>query len=254
MHRIIGLIAILAFLPFSLGAGEKKAKTEFAEFSRLAHAVAVKQLPKQIEENSAWGPMTEIPDNLPLMAVRKFVKVGDHLEAPHGSWRRFKGRIEDPDKNLKINVKDFKQIDAANYRVVVDVDAIVTGQVEFQQWQKGLLLFGADATIDANLTAALVIDVKASLNFKKLPPELEIVPKVSELGLNLVDFKLRNGPLLNGQKGKLLTSQFKDFVRAGVKASEPLVKDLANQAIVQSLKEGRGPISADAIMKGLPKK
>ena len=56
-------------------------------FSKLAHSVVVKQLPKEIEDASGWGQMTEIPDNLPLMALRKTVKVGDKLEVPteHGS-------------------------------------------------------------------------------------------------------------------------------------------------------------------------
>src|SRR5206468_227273 len=126
-------------------------------------------------------------------------------------------------------------------------------QVEFQQWQKGLLLVGADVIADANLTAAIVCDVEASLNFKKVPPALDLTPKVAELGLNLVDFRVRGGPILKKDKGKLLTAELKDVARIMVKASEPLVKDYANQAIVESLKEGKGEISADAIMKSLPK-
>jgi len=45
----------------------------------------------------------------------------------------------------------------------------------------------------------------------------------------------------------------KEIVRGIMKASAPLVKDEANRAIVESLKEGKGAISADAIMKALPK-
>jgi hypothetical protein len=252
MRCIGGLVSVLAIS--CLTAGQPETKKEYAEFSKLAHAVVVKQLPKQIEEASGWGQMTEIPGNLPLMALRKTVKVGDQLQAPHGSWHRYKARIEDPDKNLKITVKEFKQLDLKTYRVAADVETTVTGQVEFQQWQKGLLLVGADATGDADLKIGLVIDVGVSLNFKKVPPQLEMEPKVSDLGLELVDFRLRNGPILKGVRGKLLTAELKDVVKTLVKASEPLVKDYANQAIVQSLKEGKGPISADAIMKAMPKK
>src|SRR5256885_2191052 len=83
---------------------------------------------------------------------------------------------------------------------------------------------------DANATAAIVCDVEVSVDFNKLPPELNIVPKVTELGLNLVDIKMRNGPLLKGEKGKVLTSDFKEMLRTVVKASEPFVKDQVNQA------------------------
>ena len=45
--RSIGiLIGIVALLPLSLSAGEKQTKSEYTEFSRLIHSVAVKQLPK----------------------------------------------------------------------------------------------------------------------------------------------------------------------------------------------------------------
>ena len=252
MRPILAMIGILALLPFGGSAGEKQPKQEYAEFSRLAHAIAVKQLPKQFEDTSGWGQRVEIPGNLALMALRTTVKVGDRLEAPHGAWRRFNGKIEDPDKNLKITVKDFKKLDDKTYRIVVDIDAIITCQAEWQQWQKGLLLIKADAIADVNVAAAVVCDVGVALNFKKIPPALDLDPKVAELGLDLVDFKIRNGPLLKGEKGKLLANEFKDVMRTVVKASEPFVREQVNQAIVQSLKEGKGTISAGEIMKALP--
>jgi hypothetical protein len=248
-----GLIGILAILPFSASAGEKQPMRDYADFSRLVHKIVVKQLPKQFEDVSGWGQMTEVPANLRLMGLRKIIKVGDHLEAPHGAWRRFKGKIEDPDKNLKIAVKDFKKLDDKTYRIKVDVDATILCQGEWQQWQKGLLLVGADATADANIAAAIVCDVGVSFNLKKFPPELNIEPKVSELGLDLVDFKLRGDPIIKGEKGDALRNNLKEVLRAVVKNSDSFVKDQANLAIAQGLREGKGTISASAIMKALPK-
>ena len=42
-------------------------------------------------------------------------------------------------------------------------------------------------------------------------------------------------------------------MRKAVKSQESAVKDYANQAIAQSLKEGKGNISAGAILKAMPK-
>ncbi|MBI1832729.1 MAG: hypothetical protein HYR84_14910 [Planctomycetes bacterium] len=250
MHSIIGLVGFTFVIP----GDAKPAPQDFAEFSRIAHAIAVKQLPKQFEDASGWGQRIEIPGNLPFMKRRTVVKVGDKLEAPHGAWRKFKGKIEDPDKNLKINVKDFKKLNDSTYRLVVDVDVTMMCQVEWQQWQKGLLLLPAAATADASLTAAIVCDVGVSLNFKKIPPALDLEPKIAELGLDLVDFKLRGGPIVPGETGKTLAAEFKSVLRTLVRATEPMVKDYANKAIVQSIKDGKGTISAGEIMKSLPKK
>jgi hypothetical protein len=254
MRPIPFLLTIIALFPLSLAAQTPaQPKEEYAAFSKIIHKVVVKQLPKEFEDNSGWGQMMEVPANLPLAGLRKLVKVGDHLGAPHGTWRRFKGKIEEPDKNLKIVVKDFKKLNDKAYRIVVDVDATILCRGEVQQWQKGLLLVGAEAAADANVTAAIVCDVGVELNVKKFPPELNLDPKVTELGLELVDVKVRGGPILKGEGGKALANDIKDMLRAAVKASEPLVKAEANRAIAESLREGKGSISAGAILEPLPK-
>ncbi len=253
MRSLSCLLAILA-IPFSVAAQTPSdSKDEYAKFSKLIHKVVVKQLPKEFEDATGWGQRIEVPNNLPLAGLRTLVKVGDHLEAPHGTWRRFKGKIEQPDKNLKIVVKDFKKLDDKTYRVKVDVDATILCRGEVQQWQKGLMLISAEVIADANFTAAMVCDVGVSLNLKKFPPELNIEPKVTELALELVDVKVRGGPILKREKGQALANDIKDMLRAVVKASEPMVKDEANRAIAESLREGNGSISASAIMEALPK-
>jgi len=254
MRAVFGIIPLFAILPLSVPAGEKQPKQEYKEFSRLIHSIVVKELPKEVEDASGWGGTIPAEFNLPLPRLRRYVKVGDKLEMPHGTWRKFKGKIEDPDKNLKIVVKDFKQLDVKTYRVVTDVDTTVLLHVDVQQWQKGLMLIGAEADVDARFTAAIVCDVSASLNFKKFPPELNLEPKVTELGLDFVEFKVRNGPIFPGEFGDKLRKELTDSVRTILKASEPVIKSYANQAITESLKEGKGAISADAIFKALPKK
>ncbi|MBI2808774.1 MAG: hypothetical protein HYX68_27615 [Planctomycetes bacterium] len=254
MRSVGGLLVLLIALPIGLTAQEKKPKPrqEYAEFSKLIHAIAVKQMPKEVEDKSGWGQRIEVPGRLPLARLRTIYKVKDRYEAPHGAWRRFKGKIEHPEKNLKIVVKDFKQVNATTYRVVVDVDATIMVAGEWQQWQKGLLLISASGVADANLTAAIVCDVGVSLNIDKFPPELKIEPKVTKLGLNFVEFKLRGGPILPGEFGDNLRKDLNDGLRQLVKAAEPMVKDEINRAIAQGLKDGKGPISAAAIMKALP--
>jgi hypothetical protein len=254
MRRTVCLVAIFAGAPLGLSAGETPPKKEYTEISGLIHKIVVKQLPKEFEDASAWGQTIPAPPNMPFAFLRKYVKVGDKREVPHGAWLRFKGKIENPGKDLKIAVKDFEKIDDKTYRIALDVEAKVLCQVEWQQWQKGLLLFGTNAAGDADLKAALVCDVGVSLNLTKLPPALNIEPKVSELGLDLVDFNFRDPPeFLKGEKALALGNDLKDLARAAIKSSEPFVKELANQAIAQSLQENKGTISAGAILKALPK-
>ncbi|MBI3823851.1 MAG: hypothetical protein HY289_14375 [Planctomycetes bacterium] len=242
----------LVALPPNAWAGEPESAPKFTDLSKFVTALVVKQLPKQVEDASGWGQVTEIPNNLPLMGLRKTMKVADRLEAPHGAWRRFKGQVENPDKNFKLTILDFKGLDEKTSRIVMTVDVTVMCHGEWQQWQKGLLLVGADATADVNFTAAMVCDVGTSFNFKKFPPELNIEPRITEMKLDLVDFKLRGGPILKKDRGKALTNDFKDVLRGIVKASEPAVHAFANHALAEAVRDGKGAISASAILKALP--
>jgi hypothetical protein len=252
MRAVPAIITLLA-VSIAITAGEPTPKSEYKEFSRLVHAFITKQIPKEVEDASGWGGTIPAEPNLPLPRLRQYIKVGDKLEMPHGTWRKFKGKLEEPNKNLKIVVKDFKQIDGKNYRIVADVDTTVLVAIEVQQWQKGLLLIGTELAVDTNFTAAVVCDINATLNFKKFPPELNIEPKISDLGIEFVDFKVRGGPIIKGEFGDNLRRDLKDGIRSLVKTAEPVIKTQVNQAIVESLKEGKGSISADAIFKAMPK-
>ncbi len=247
------LCSLAALLPLSAFSGEKESKPDYKEFSRLVHSIVVAQSPKEIVEATGWGGTVPVPPNLRLPNLRKYVKVGDRIEVPHGTWRRFTGKIENPDKNLIIALTDFRPLNDKTYRIAFDVDATMAWNIEIQQWQYGLLLLPIATIADARFTAAIVCDVGFELDFLKFPPEIKIEPKVMDLGLNLVDVKQRGGPLLSGETGEQIARDIKDLLRHAVKASEPLVKAEVNRAIERSLKEGKGTIGVGAMMKAVPK-
>jgi hypothetical protein len=252
MQRVIGLIAALAILPLTLAAQDAESKPDYAAFSKLIHKRVAKEL-KEFKDDSGWGQTIPAPPKLPLPNLRTYLKSGNDVVLPHGSWQRFKGKVEDPDKNLKIVVKDFKKTaDGKKYRLAADVDVTIVCAGEWQLWQKGLLIVSAASAADANFTAAVVCEVGVSFDIKKFPPELKVEPKVTDLGLNLVDFKFRHEPILKGEAGDNLRRDLKDLLRTLVKSKEGAVKDYANEAIAQSLKEGKGVMSASAILQTLP--
>src|ERR1043165_2336210 len=124
MRRFI-MATMVALFPVCAQADEPKRNQDYAVFSRLVHKFVVQNLPKQFEENSGWGQTIGIPADIKLAGLRKITKVGDRLTAPNGAWRRFDGKVEDPDKNLKIIVKDVKRLEGLNLRLTADVEVKV---------------------------------------------------------------------------------------------------------------------------------
>jgi hypothetical protein len=243
-------------LSFAQGPPQKAdAKPDYTEFSRVIHKVAVSRVPRFVEDNSGWGHTVPIPPDLRLPRLRTMVKVGDRLELPDGLWRKVRVSIKDPDKDIKIRVVDFKKLDNKKFRLALDIDGAASTTVEAQQWQKGLLLIGFNADADVTVGAYLECDVGVTLATVKFPPELKIEPAITTLKTRLNDFNLRQvslrrlGKVLDGEKAKEIGNQYKGILEEVLHAFEPQIKDLANQAIAQSLKEGKGTVSADAIFK-----
>ncbi len=232
-----------------------KKKADYTEFSKLIQKLAAGKIPKVFEDTSGWGQTIPIPPDLRLPRLRVTVKVGNRLELPHGLWRKVKVTMKDPAKDLRILVKDFKQVNPKTFRLSLDIDAAFNTAVQAQLWQKGLALPGFAGHADATVNLPLDCDVAVSFVAAKFPPELKIEPKVANLKMNLKDFTLKQvstlrlGKLLEGEQAKEVGNQYKKMLQDLMHQSEPQVKDYANQAIAKALQEGKGTISASSIYK-----
>ncbi len=239
----ICVAALLLGLPLTTPAGETPPKDEFADLSRIIHKRVLKQVPREHEEKFDWGKSIPIPENLIAPGLpRTYVKVGDEKELAHGNWKRVRVKLDDPDKNLKIKVKEFKKLDKGGHRLLLDAEALVHCDGEMNQYIRGLLLLRVTGRADATITSTMTCDVDIKINLKKFPPEVNVEPKIVAITLDLKDFNLTQlGGTVQGEKVRKLGNELMpDLIRALLKASEPLVKDYANEAIAASLKETKG--------------
>jgi len=252
---VLLLVPLFAFaddVPTKKNSAEsaKKNGKDYTEFTKLVHGIVVKQMPKEFEHNDGWGTTIPLEGRLPLPRLRTYLKDGDKVVLPHGAWKKLKLRFDNPSKDIKIQVREFTPIDTKTYRVGLDADIAVHADGEWQQWQKGLMLIGVGVQTDAFIRLGVGCDVGVALNFKSVPPQVDLTPKITDLSIDLTDIRGRNGPILADEK---LRNDVKGLLRGAVKAYEPQLKDLVNQAIVQSIKDGKGTMSADALLKALPK-
>jgi hypothetical protein len=265
--RTMLLSTALALVVVPAGAGDPGTggpsaadpKRDYADFSRLIHKMVVRDLPKEFEDKSGWGQMVPLTEKLLFPNLpRARVRIGDKEGYPNGLWKKFKVRIDDPAKDLKINVREFSKVDPKTFRLVVDSEVALAGEGEVQNWQKGVPLGRISAQADALLGLGMVFEVGVTLNIKKFPPDLIIEPKLADLQIDLKEFILRRvaNPTINlaldGDTARNLGEQMKDTLKSLVKNSEADIKNRANLAIAQSLKEGKGNVSAAALLKIAP--
>lgn len=232
-----------------------KTKTDYAEFNRLLHKMVAAQLPRVYEDATGWGGTIPVPGQLRLPRLRTYVKVGDRIEVPHGLWKRFKVWMDDPARDLQIQVRDLKKIDAATYRISVEADALIKGETDWQIWQKGLSPGPVTADADVLVNLQLDCDVAVSLNTKKFPPEIVLDPKIASSKLDLREFRLKRvGEIIviQGEAARGLGNELKGVLGGLMSSYDDQLKETLNQAIAKSLKDGKGNLSAGALLKALP--
>jgi hypothetical protein len=250
-------ILLAAFMICSIllpAAGQADEKLDYAELSKLIHQGVVAQMPKQVEDRADWGKTVPITSDLRLPRLQRVkVKVGDREEWPHGLWKRTKVWMDDPAKDLQINVRDFQATDGGTFRLGIDVTAALHGEREWKPWQKGFALPGITVQADAKILLALECEVGVSFDFNKLPPDVKAKPKVVNSRVDLQEFDLlRLGNkiiTLEGDRIRELGAELKDVLQQYIRSQEAEVQTQLNQALEKSVKDGKGSFSGGNLFK-----
>ncbi len=227
---------------------------QFAELSRVVQEMVVEKLPKEIDDKSNWGMTIPVPPRLPFPNLRTYVKIGDQIVVPHGLWRKAKIWLEDPARDLTLVIKDMQKHDDKTMRVFVDTTLRLQSIGDVQHWQKGLATLGFSAQATTTVLVMLEVDVALSLDVTKFPPDIQVEPKIASSKVEIREFEMfKPGQVLFGNSGEQLNQDIKGLMQQLVRQYEPKLKDKANEAIAQSLKDGKGKISAASLMKALTK-
>lgn len=231
-------------------------KADYAELSKMIRTVILKEAPKEFHAAPAWNLSTPFPPRLRLPNLpRTTIKVGDHVELAHGSWKRARVTMEDPERDLSLTVTDVKQIDSSKYRVAVTSSAPLLVDYEFQQWLNGLLLLNIEGRAKAKLKVDLECDVALSLNALKFPPEVTVDPKIAALKVDLQDLEVFNPATANRpDRAQNINSELRNFVQGTIREAEPGIQDEANKAIAKALRDGKGTFSAAKLFEAAQKK
>ncbi len=259
-NKAFGLgLAVLAGVLSLASAGEpgKAADTkEYPELSRMIHKMVAGQFPKVYEQDTEWGKTIPDPGDLRLPRLRERVQVGDRLELPHGLWRKLRASVNDPAKDLSVRVRSLENKDGV-YRLTLDVEAVLRGEMEVVHWQKGLRLLNLLGEGDAVVMMAVECDIKAKPDPKAPFSKVRLEPTVTDVKMSLKEFTLRQvtlrrlGPVLGGEKARSAGEMIKGLVEKQLQSLAPGMKDRFNEGITRSLADGQGTFSTVELLKAL---
>jgi len=225
-------------------------KADHADLARLIQQMLAQQMPREFEDRKEWGKTVPIPENLANAPLRRRIKVGDREEFPDGPWRRTKVWLDDPAKDLQLRVHEVRKTDANKTRVQVEVILSLHGERQRQQWLKGLPLLDLTVQGDAVVSILMDCDVAITLDTKVFPPALLVEPSVVQTRTSLKSFTLKQiGKLIKGDLAEKLGHELQGMAEDLLKQKEPEIKDKANEAIAKGLKQNKGRITAEALLK-----
>lgn len=233
------------------GTDEDALKPDLGELSRMIRSEVLKSAPKEFEGSLGWGQSTPFPPKLRLPGLaRTTVKVGDRTELAHGTWKKGKVWVENPQRDFALAVTDLKLSESGKYRMTVVSSAPLKIDYEVQQWLNGLLLFGVEGRADAKVQLDLDFDIKVALNVTKFPPEISVDPKVVGTKAQVLDVKVFDpSRARNPERAQNINSTIRDFAQGLVHEAEPKIQEEANQAIAKAIREGKGTFSASKLLE-----
>jgi hypothetical protein len=165
------------------------------------------------------------------------------LELPHGTWKRTKVWIDDPDRDLRIAVPSIRLMGKTT-RLRVETTAALRCVRERQDWIRGVRLLAVTAEADTVVQVGLDVDVTLAFDPAKPLDGLKVEAKVTQVQLDLKEFNLRRvGPVVFHEQGPL-GEELKAAIQERLVALEPKVKDYANRAIAEGLKNGKDLLPA----------
>jgi hypothetical protein len=255
--KAIGL-CVAALGAVLASAGEPAdGKKDYPDLSKMIHKMVAGQFPKVYEQDTDWGTTIPDPGDLRLPRLRTRVMVNGREELPHGLWRKVKARVEDPERDVKLRVTNLEQQKDGTYRLTLEVDAVLRGEMEVVKWQKGLRLLNLIGEGDAVVGMTVTCDVKVTLDPKEPLKKVRLEPTVTDLKMGLKDFALnmvalkRLGPVLEGEAARTAGDFLRGLIEGQIQSLAPGMKERFNEGMARSVAEGKTTVPSGELLKAI---
>ncbi|MEZ6117384.1 MAG: hypothetical protein R3C28_12520 [Pirellulaceae bacterium] len=170
------------------------------EFQDLATAILREQLPDEIDESDDWGDTKRIwagvkirRDGLRLRTHRKWKEVN------HGTWTKYHIQQIDPEKNVTLAFGEIRELEDGRVAFPLTMTSMVNAEVRVSEWNRGVQLVSLSMNADAHVAVTVDCTLETKLNFQKLPPDVQLVPRVTQADIRVSKFETHQISKLDGK-------------------------------------------------------
>ncbi|MFT3882285.1 MAG: hypothetical protein QM703_21865 [Gemmatales bacterium] len=152
-----------------------------ASFQRALEKAVFTALPTPLYEGSDhWGDQKKSVNGMKWTPKPEL----QYSDKNHGTWRKYRVTLDQPAQDhLKLKVNDVKSLGNNSLSFQIKVDADIEFNIEQQNWQSGIKLFGGSARGSATVKMVITCESKLSIE-----PGTNFLP-VIKYRLHVIDAK-----------------------------------------------------------------
>ncbi|QDU25466.1 hypothetical protein ETAA8_05340 [Anatilimnocola aggregata] len=202
---LLGYVALCCLFPCSILAAEVEPESAFTPsegFQTWVTEIVRDQLPEDYEKSKNWGNTTRTfagwkveRDGLKIETRRRWKEAND------GTWTRYRVTPLNPDKHFAVRVEKLEQLEGNRIRLQLTAISKLRLFGRMSQWEHGVQLLSTSAEADAKVRVRGTVEIALKLDPTKFPPDVFIVPEVTDADFAITEFELRrlgqfDGPLV----------------------------------------------------------
>lgn len=214
-------------------------------FTSLCRTILIAEQPFPIEERDNWGKTVKIFDGVKVEGKGLRLKIRESKkDVNHGLWKHFKITLDDPEKDLSLEVRRFEHVGGDRFVFEVFLSARLHAYAHLMQWSNGLRLLSTEVEADATLELSIAGEVRVGYAPGLLMPTVSLDPKIADARLNLGYFRMRRVGQFDGWAVKELGETLESMVRRKIRDKSPKIVESANEAITKQKQAGKLQFSA----------
>ncbi len=179
------------------------------ELGKVLRGIVLAHLPNEYENKKDWGGTKQVWDGVRISLDGLRIKTKRRRkDANHGTWKRYRAWLIDPDRNLKVLIANIRESDEGRAAFDLTVHAQLGAFGRLSEWRRDVQLYSIGVDAEARVVLRLSCEAGFDFDFSNLPPDLLIEPVVTDAHLSLQEFRLLrvsnlSGPLIR-ELGKSL--------------------------------------------------
>ena len=198
----------------------------------LIRSLVLATLPREYENTKHWGQTKPRWDGLHVSLDGLRIKTKRKWqEVNHGTWTRYKATLVDPERQLQIHSGNMRQTEDQRVAFDLTVDAQLALSGRLSEWQLGVQLYSFSAEADATVRLTLTCETKLVFDTARFPPDVLLVPRVTNAELDLREFHLHRISEADGPLVRKLSHGLQDVLQDEINDRRQQLVDKINRTI-----------------------